>query len=72
MGKPEDNLCRLALLEGQKKCNKEDLLTECINMCKNLQVKCVSHGDTTVEEKLAIKKVIYKENDNEIRAALKE
>ena len=41
-------------------------------MCKNLQVKCVSHGDTTVEEKLAIKKVIWKENDNEIRAALKE
>ena len=55
MGKPEYNLCRQALLEGQKTCNKEDFLTQCINMCKHLNVKCVSYGEPKVEEKLAIK-----------------
>ena len=34
MGKPENNLCKQALLEGQKTCNDDDLLTECVNMCR--------------------------------------
>ena len=32
IGKPEDNLCRQALIEGQKTFNKEYLLTECMNI----------------------------------------
>ena len=30
MGTPSDNLCRLALIEGQRTCNGEELLTECM------------------------------------------
>ena len=41
----EDNLCRQALIEGRYKCNGEDLLTECIEMCKELGVSCTSEGN---------------------------
>ena len=70
MGKSKDNLCRQALIAGQNTCNGEDLLTECINLCKKLNVKCVSNGKPNLKEKLAIKQAIWKENDKEIRAKL--
>ena len=41
-------------------------------MCKNLSVKFVSFGEPTVAEKLTFKQAIWKENDSEILAALKE
>ena len=44
MGKGKDNLCRQALIEGQQSCNKKDLLTECIETCKNIGVTCISEG----------------------------
>ena len=43
MGKPSDNLCRRALIEGRSTCNGEDLLSECINWCRQLNVSCVDH-----------------------------
>ena len=70
MGKPDDNLCKQALLEGQKTCNNEDLLTECVNMCERLKVKCVSKGEPNAKEKLEIKKALWRENDKEIKEAL--
>ena len=60
MGKPDNNLCKQALLEGQNTCNNEDLLTKCVNMCRRLNVKCVTE----------IKKAIWRENNEEIREAL--
>ena len=44
-------------------------------MCKNINVNCVSLGEPNVKDKLAIKlaiSCIWKENDGEILAALKE
>ena len=45
MGKPDNNLCKQALLEGHETCNNEDLLSECVNMCERLKVKCVTKGE---------------------------
>ena len=70
VGKPDNNLCKQALLEGQKTCNNEDLLTECVNMCRRLKVKCVTKGEPNAMEKLEIKKALWRENDEEIREAL--
>ena len=70
MGKPDNNLWKQALLEGQQTCNNEDLQTECINMCERLKVKCVSKGEPNAKEKLEIKKALWRENDEEIKEAL--
>ena len=70
MGKPEDNLCRKALLEGQKTCNGEDLLSECVQMCRRLNVRCVTEGTHNALEKCNLKKAIWRENNEEIRQAL--
>ena len=37
MGKPSDNLCRMALIEGQRTCNGEDLLTEYICIVQKIK-----------------------------------
>ena len=34
IAKPEDNLCRRALIAAEKTCNREDLPTECKWLCK--------------------------------------
>ena len=70
MGKPDNNLCKQALLEGQKTCNNEDLLTERVNMCRRLKVKFVTKGEPNAMEKLEIKKALWRENNEEIREAL--
>ena len=36
-GNFKDNLCKQSLIQGQKTCNNEDLLTECMEMCKKDQ-----------------------------------
>ena len=50
MGKPDTNLCKQALIEGQNTCNGEDLLTECINICKKLEILCVIEGEQNEAE----------------------
>ena len=44
MDKPDTNLCKQALLEGQVTCGGEDLLTECKEWCKKLNISCVTKG----------------------------
>ena len=64
MGKPVTNLCNQALQMGQTTCQREDLLTECINICKKLEKPCVAEGEQKEPEvKLKIKKVLWREND---------
>ena len=71
MGKPDTNLCKQALKEGQNTCNGEDLLTECINICKKLEIPCVTEGEQKEPEvKLKTKKVLWRENDKEIKAEM--
>ena len=68
IGPSTDNLCRHALIAGQ--CNGEDLSTECINMCKKRNVKCMSHRVPNAKEQVAIKKAVWNKNDKEIRTEL--
>ena len=70
LGKSDDNLCKQALLEGQNTSNGEDLLSECINICKKLNIPCVTKGETKQEEKLLIKKALWRENDKEIKSEM--
>ena len=51
MEKDKGNVRKQYLIEGQKTCNNEDLLTECINMCEKIRVKCISQGEQTVKKK---------------------
>ena len=62
MGKPDTNLCKQALKEGQTTCKGEDLLTELINICKKLEIPCVTEGEQKEPEvKLKIKKALWRE-----------
>ena len=70
MGKLKDNMCKQALIAEKETCNREDLLTQCMNICKKLNIQCVTEGEPNKEEKLRIKKVIWRENDKEIREGL--
>ena len=45
MGKPDTNVGKQALQEGKTTCQREDLLTECINICKKLEIPCVTEGE---------------------------
>ena len=45
MHKDYNNLGKQALIAGEKTCNGEDLLTDCINLCKELDEKCTSKGN---------------------------
>ena len=56
MGHSEDNLCTQALIAGEETCNGEDLLTECINICKQLKIQYVTKGEPIKEEQLKITK----------------
>ena len=70
MGKTESNLCKQALIAGQQTCNWEDLLTECINICKELNTLGVTKGKQDKLEQLKIKRALWRENDKEIREGL--
>ena len=67
MGKDKDNLCKQSLIEGQQTCNNEDLLTECMDMCKKLGVKCFSQGELIKRD---FRKAVWRENNNDIRKKL--
>ena len=44
MDKPDTDLYKQALIEGQDTCGGEDLLTECKEWCKKLKIQCVTKG----------------------------
>ena len=58
------HICNQALIAGQNTCKGEDLLTECINICKELKIKCVTQGEPDKEEILNIKRALWRENSN--------
>ena len=67
MDKPNTNLCKQALLEGQGTCGGEDLLTECKEWCKKLNIPCVTEEvpkdiQKSKEENLRLKKAFWLEN----------
>ena len=66
MGKSDDNLCKQARIARKETFNWEDLLTECMNICKKLNIQCTTKGVPKSKDKLAIKKTIWRENDKEI------
>ena len=71
MGKPDTNLCKQALQEGQTTCQGEHLLTECINFRKKLEIPFVTEGEQKDPEvKSKIKKALWRENDKEIKAKM--
>ena len=63
----EENLCRQALIERRDTCNGEDLLTECIEMCKELRVSSASEGNPKIGK---IRSAGWRENDKDIRKLL--
>ena len=67
MGKSKDELCSQALIAKQETCNGEDLLTECMNICKNLNAKCISQGVPNSKEQLAIGHLDWKLQQNQGR-----
>ena len=63
MGKPDTNSYKQALKEGQTTCKGEDFLTECINICKKLEIPCVNEWEQKeAVVKLKIKKALWREN----------
>ena len=75
MDKPDTNLGKQALLEGQVTCGGEDLLTECKEWCKKLNISCVTKGvpkdiQKAEEENLKFKKALWRENYKEIRTEM--
>ena len=54
MEKLKDNMHNQALIAGKETCNGKDLLTECMNMCKQLNIQCVTKGETNKEKKLIL------------------
>ena len=45
MAKPDGNLCKNAPKNGVSECNREDLLTECKNLSKALDIPDVTEGN---------------------------
>ena len=76
MDEQDANICKRALIQGQSTCVGGDLLTECITWCKKFDIRCVTMGTNPIPEmeqadNLKLKRGLWKENDKEIRAALK-
>ena len=63
VSREDNNLCKQALIAGQDTCNGEELLTECINMYKELNISCTSEGNHLKGE---IKIAVWRENDKDI------
>ena len=75
MDKCENNICKNVLIAGQETCAGEDLLNECIEWCKKLNIRCVTMGTDPIPAKARtdefnLKKALWAENDKEIRADL--
>ena len=61
-----------ALVQGQSTFAGGDLLTECIEWCKKLNIRCVTRGTDPVPERASsddfkLKKGLWRENDKDIR-----
>ena len=72
MSKEDSNLAKLSLIEGQYTCAGGDLLTECIEWCKKLNIRCVTKGtdprlDRAKYNKFKLKQGLWRENDKDIK-----
>ena len=59
------DMCRMALLNGKNVCNGKDLLTECENWCKDLDISNITKGclDTNL-----IKKAVWAKNKDDLKS----
>ena len=59
------NMCRRAQLNGKNVCNGKDLLTDCENWCRDLDIPNVTKGclDTNL-----IKKVVWARNEDDLKS----
>ena len=72
MEEENDNICKNALIQGQSMRAGGDLLTECIEWCKKLNIRCVTMGTDPITERASsddfkLKKGLWRENDKDIR-----
>ena len=51
MDKYENNICKNVLIAGQETCAGEDLLNECIEWWKMLNIRCVTMGKDPIPTK---------------------
>ena len=67
MVKPDGNLCKNGLKHGISECNGngKDLLTECKNLSRILNIPDVTKGN---QDKNINKQVIWKDHDKEVEA----
>ena len=75
MEKCENNICKNVLIVGEETCAGVDLLNECIERCKKLNIRSVTMGTDPNSAKARtdefnLKKALWAENDKEIRADL--
>ena len=61
------NMCRRALLNGKNVCNRKDLLTECENWCRDLDIPNGTKGclDTNL-----IKKAVWAKNEDDLKSLI--
>ena len=72
LDKEDDNICKKALIEVQYTCGGGDLLTECKEWCKKLNIRCVTKGTDPIPERarldeFKLKQGLWKENDKDIK-----
>ena len=72
MDKDNNNICKNALVEGQNTCAGGDLLNECKEWCKKLNIRCVTRGTDPIPEKaraddFKLKQGLWRANDKKIR-----
>ena len=67
MAKPDVDICKGALQTGVAECNGEDLLTECKNLSRRLNIPDLTEGHYN---KCIFRNAIWSENDNKIKAKL--
>ena len=51
MDKENDNICKNALIQGQSTCAGGDLLNECKEWCKKLNIRFLTRGTDPIPEK---------------------
>ena len=77
MDKCEYNIFKNVLIAGQETCAGGDILKECIEWCKQLNVRCLTKETDPISakartDKFYLKKVLWAENDKERRENLNE
>ena len=77
MNKTELNVCKSALIAGQKTCAGADLLNECKEWCNKLNIRCVTMGTDPFPanaraDNFKLKKNLWAENNrNQTRTGQK-